>query len=63
MPTRKKVTNLMAEENGRREFLTEKVNAQVMKRVHEVRKVVQRQLWRPTSLNPLVQAKLSDLLP
>lgn len=63
MSTRKKNTNLIANENGRRDFLVEKVNVQVIKRVHDVRKVVQRQLWRPASLNPLVQAKLSNLLP
>ncbi len=63
MSMRKKNTNLIANENGRRDFLVEKVNVQVVKRVHEARKVVQRQLWRSDGLNPLVRAKLSDLLP
>ncbi len=63
MSTRQKNTNLIANETGRRDYLVGKVNVQLARRVHAVRKVVQRQLWRPASLNPLVQAKLSDLLP
>lgn len=44
-------------------MLNDKVNVQFMKRVQEIRKIAQRHSWKPEALTPLVQAKLSNLLP
>lgn len=40
-----------------------KINIKVLKRVHKIRQVVQRKSWRPDALNPVIQAKLSNLHP
>ncbi len=43
--------------------LTDKINLQVLKRVQEIRKIVHRQSLKSENLNPLIQAKLSEILP
>lgn len=42
--------------------LTDKINLQVLKRLQEIRKIVNRQSLKTENLNPLIQAKLSEIL-
>ncbi len=47
----------------RYDALTDKINVQVVKRMQDIRKLVHRQSWKPDTVNPLIQAKLSKMLP
>jgi hypothetical protein len=61
MARSKKTISANLAEMARYQELTGKINVKVMKRVHKIRQVVQRRSWRSDSINPLIQAKLSQL--
>lgn len=59
--SKKKLTANIAD-NTRYGMVTEKINVQFVKRVQDIRKISHRKMWQSEVMNPLIQAKLAQLL-